>query len=124
MERNDCWVWKKSCSVAFFFRNFLRLLRPIFPRPSPLDAGLSTTLHFCPLQITRYQPLSQVTPESRSAQVEGPLVSPFQLSAFASHATYCAPRFPFFPFAFFLLFIDIGSILNHPERHEKHHGKH
>jgi hypothetical protein len=28
------------------------------------------------------------------------------------------------PFAFLLLFIDIGSILTHPERYEKHYTRH
>ena len=61
-----------------------------------------------------------VTPESRSAQAD-PFLS---LSAFASHATYCAPQFRLSLFAFLLLFIDIGSNLNHPERYEKHHTRH
>jgi hypothetical protein len=51
MERNDCWVWKKSCSVAFFFRDFLRLFAPNLS--SALDSGLSTAFFF-----TRYKLLA------------------------------------------------------------------
>ena len=36
----------------------------------------------------------------------------------------CAPQLPPFPLRFLLLFIDIGSILNHPDRHEKHYTRH
>jgi hypothetical protein len=76
--------------------------------------------------------LSPVTPESRSAQVKGPLVSPFQLSGlsdfrfcFTLHTPLIAHRsVRLSPFAFLLLFSDIGSILNHPERYEKHHTRH
>jgi hypothetical protein len=85
-----------AISSTFLFRDFLRLFVAIIP------------------PITSY---SLVTPELRSAQAEGPLISPFLSFQFFFY-------FPPFPFAFLLLFIDIGSILNHPESYEKHHTRH
>jgi hypothetical protein len=88
---------------------------------------------FFVIPVTSYSPL--VTFPSRRSRVARRRKAPlflhfsfqplrFQLLLHPPHATYCAPQFRLSPFAFLLLFIDIGSILNHPERYEKHYTRH
>ncbi len=133
MERNDCWVWKKSCSVACFFRDFLRLLAAIPPATphlhSPqsrwrraarrrIDPRLWTLVSRLPFISARYKLLATShSPKSRRSRAarrwKALLFLHFsfqasQISAFASPSTRHLLRtavsvFPPSHFYFYLL---------------------